>query len=555
MQDWKTREVERFASGYYQLVPWTKEDWWTPIEGHYAHVSHEDPSKLAYTPDERHGREDRQLRTKPGRYLAKFFPALAPTAVQQAVDMWNGAHDAGSVLFASSPDDIERVYREGPSSCMDGGHRFRSPVHPARVYGAGDLAVAYLERGGRITARAVCWPERKSYSTVYGDSARLESALGALGYRDDGAFDGARLLRIEAYGRFVCPYIDAEYDVVDSGDFLRLAGEGNGSRPTETDGLLTIGEPCEYCGRGTGGDGIDVSGSYWCEDCANAHASRCARCEDWCEDENTFCVDSETWCEDCASNYSFTCERCGESTGGDAVDVAGETWCEYCADTYAWTCEHCGERFPDGRGNTRAVDVDGETWCEDCATNDAIMCARCGELTAYATARQLSDGEHVCPDCAGECITCARCGELAREPDTRTPEGEGPFCATCEDWHQKRAEALSGRQLLLSIAPGATLLPACASAGASSLLLPAHAGRRIADIRPGHPIALPAGRFLPRSSWGCSCDSCMYFVNRGIAPMSARRAHAIRRLLASASLPVRPGFYFVTEEGICSCFA
>jgi hypothetical protein len=108
---------------------------------------------------------------------------------------------------------------------------YDSSCHPVRVYGAGDLAIAYLEpEKGHVTARALCWPARKIFGRVYGDDGKLIPMLESAGFsaidrHSKTSFNGAKLLRIEDDYGFVCPYLDdPNYGVEDDGDFLRIGG-------------------------------------------------------------------------------------------------------------------------------------------------------------------------------------------------------------------------------------------------------------------------------------------------------------------------------------------
>lgn len=89
--------------------------------------------------------------------------------------------------YAKTQEEIIRVYRFGPHSCMKG----RVSV---AAYAKGDLAVAYLThiKSGRIVARAVVWPKKGLYWRMYGDSKRLQHSLAYRGYRH-GRLKGARI--------------------------------------------------------------------------------------------------------------------------------------------------------------------------------------------------------------------------------------------------------------------------------------------------------------------------------------------------------------------------
>src|SRR5690606_37817316 len=125
----------------------------------------------------------------------------------------------------------------GPRSCMshDRG-AYNSSVHPTYVYGASDLAIAYLvNKRGRVSARALVWPERKIYGQIYGDTWRIEPALRDAGHTIADhtwawSFERARLLRIDDRpGVFVAPYVDdpAPNRARDEGDDLVLDWDGD----------------------------------------------------------------------------------------------------------------------------------------------------------------------------------------------------------------------------------------------------------------------------------------------------------------------------------------
>jgi hypothetical protein len=196
------------------------------------------------------GLQDIQTRMKPGKYLAKFYPDI-PEPERNRLAMVIAKYDEFELNFAHSEDEIEHVYTTGPRSCMShSAGELAAPVHPSRVYASPDLAVAYIVREDRITARAVCWPDKLRYSNIYGDRDRLSDELEELGYTQD-SFDGARLLRIpvEAHrGVFVCPYIDCHANVRDDGEYLVIDDDDGDLCAQHTNGLTgEIGEECAHC--------------------------------------------------------------------------------------------------------------------------------------------------------------------------------------------------------------------------------------------------------------------------------------------------------------------
>ena len=80
--EWIDRERARFETGHYKRPGWIDEGAALPSFHvavgdpralHFAHVSREDSSLIAYTESEEKGRADKKRQIKPGRYLEKFF--------------------------------------------------------------------------------------------------------------------------------------------------------------------------------------------------------------------------------------------------------------------------------------------------------------------------------------------------------------------------------------------------------------------------------------------------------------------------------------------------
>ena len=150
-QDWRARERTRFDSGLYAPVPWNQTHWGRILyDRHYPHLSVSLKGKVAYTPDDLYGYEDRQIRCTAGRYLGEFAPHLTePQRAAFALSV-RGFY-AGAYQVALTPDDVARVYIQCDSdnfpslnSCMGPGNFSDVGTHPARAYGDSSLAVAYL---------------------------------------------------------------------------------------------------------------------------------------------------------------------------------------------------------------------------------------------------------------------------------------------------------------------------------------------------------------------------------------------------------------------------
>jgi hypothetical protein len=121
--EWHRRETDRFASGEYKPVVWCTEGFWdlhhSVHRHHFAHQSTDDATKLAYTPDDRHGQEDRQIRTRPGKYLKRFFgDVLTDEQIRDYATDWAAKTESLDYKLATTPDDCATVYASSLGSCM-----------------------------------------------------------------------------------------------------------------------------------------------------------------------------------------------------------------------------------------------------------------------------------------------------------------------------------------------------------------------------------------------------------------------------------------------------
>ena len=309
---WRRRELRNMAGT--PLVPWANEKWWLESKHfavHYPHVSRKFGDMLAYTPEEEDGVNDRQVRTRPGKYLTYFFQDVLPAgAIERWAGVWAARHGKpGKLRITMDPDEIAEVYtrKDGPESCMsyaaDGfecGPHSRDPnesLHPTYVYGAGDLGVAWVENSvGSVAARTIVWPEKKIWVRCFGDFARLTALLKDEGYTN-GSIEGAKLLRIEVGSGFVCPFLDYHDGVID--DLSHLIVGGNDYEFDYDSGLATEpGPPCENCCERiefeTGQRGL-------CETCYDELWSCCEGCG-----EETL-IDNLCWVEQLEARYCDAC--------------------------------------------------------------------------------------------------------------------------------------------------------------------------------------------------------------------------------------------------------
>ena len=364
---WRARESAKIR-GYSAChpVPWHGHSWYQdsqvgPLDRapslasmHYAYLSALRPGLVAYTPSEEFGVADRQLAIRPGKYLEQFAPHLTSIERDGYVARCKAIDAANVVQFAITPEEIVRVYRNGPSSCMSHGlTEYESgDVHPVEVYGDSDLQVAYLDDGSRIRARVVIWPKAKIYSRVYGDLT-LQHLLEAQGY-SHGSLDGACVrairLRRECY---VMPYIDgietATLRKTAQGPMFRLNADTDGTFKTQ-----------ETCGTTRPND----------DDADEDESSVCAHCD-------TQIPYNDTYCEEC-DNSRYTCMRCDDEFFTDdpfSVEDYG-VMCGPCYRRHSRECEECGERFVEDRYSSRErltrTNESVTAFCLDCGSDVII---------------------------------------------------------------------------------------------------------------------------------------------------------------------------------------
>lgn len=392
---WRMREQARALTGTHTAPVWSDTRWWRgrsqTLRDHFVRVSKGNPGMLAYTQDDGKGMRDIQTPIKVGRYLTRFFSDVLSEKEIAFLVKWQTSGifeteytDASKypLCFAETPRDIVKVYATGPDSCMEGSDC-------VRVYGAGDLAIAYLRNpegsDREVLARCLVWPDKKHAGRIYptpgcwsqdgftsrGESQAaydaLQNRLKSEGYtfeseRTNG-FKGARLARNdEGCGSYTMPYLDSSYCVDDDGDWFRM--NRNGAIPCgSTDGTIEV------------------------ED----DRTMCERCEDTCDDDTTSYVyttvrrghpaHGETWCDHCASNYSFYCEGFNETLSDDvgSVEVDGCTYAVPYAEANFYRSDRSDDWF-DPYHDPSVTMENGDTWSQSEFDADGMTCAATGAL-------------------------------------------------------------------------------------------------------------------------------------------------------------------------------
>ena len=380
---WHEREQARFESGEYvplcDILRLNTATYETRVGVKlFAHISKKNHLLIAYTKDAQKGAADKQSLIS----IRAFVEMIADdSALRDLLTSCQTDHaekfKKHEFKLASTPEDIERVYINYDSSihplaisCMRHKHGYgiRWPkvdgkgFHPVRIYGAGDLAVAYIaDSDGQTIARALVWPDKKLYSRMYAKGDALHNALKASGYTQSAyynishdSFDGAKMLAVYSDdGNLIAPYLDEVGSASLEGDALVMR-DGGEFKCSQTDGYAE-----------------NESDRAFCQCCEETYSE---------DDLATVYTDSrqhngESWCEDCRSNNAFYCEGEREyfSDSVDRTIINEEYYSQRYGDNYARYCDHYEEYTFDSLTEVIISESgDTESWSDSALHNDAL---------------------------------------------------------------------------------------------------------------------------------------------------------------------------------------
>jgi hypothetical protein len=402
-------------TGEWQRVPWDLQAWFARNEAagdRLPHISVVNPQEVAYYQSVDKLIRGIETRTKPGRFLAKFFPSLTPDEVRQYANDYLVATAPKQLHFARTEDEIITAIDEGPSeSCQTRGYYDKSPdespwyaghIHPAACYASGDFEVAYITDNNkpasivdlhadaqRITARAICNAKDKTVARIYGDAAKMLPLLTSAGYTQvERALVGCRLLKIENEegSGWIMPYVDA--------------GIGSGGGSLDVDDYYDSGKSYWLLVRPDAGDyctyeGYDKRGVLDAEE----ERHRCPRCNALHDDEDDIHY----------SDYEET-HHCSECDGDFVSAVTSRT--RYGGDNYDMVLID------------NAIQIDGEWYANDdnlLTRCGFVQCIHCDEWTSLDNTTTTDSGL-VCSNCDDELV------ELAEESPDGNEYGYLPDC-------------------------------------------------------------------------------------------------------------------------------
>lgn len=374
---------------------------WQQLLLEWPYVAKTDMTRLAYTRDERAGKDDRQTLTSLGKYLKRHWPDMADHIIRDYVAKYATESE---FRIERTPEAIVNAVQNGPSSCMqfdEDEEDQREQLdklghHPYEVYAPQyGWHVATRRLGHQIVGRALLMQrdnddtKRKYYVRTYrrkdGDNYsqpddELMQWLNSQGYSHENSWSGERLMYIPNGNRrsdsdFIAPYIDGGVQTVDVGGGRECLHICNGGEweCTNQDGTATATNSCT------------------CADCGSRVSE---------DDQHSIGYHGDHTVGDCCiDDYTYVTGRRGNEyhvPSGDAVNVDDEWYDrDYLGDNGIVEL-HDGDycKMDD------AVHVNDEWYhCDD----ETIVCDHAGDYQLREDCVELHDSEWALEDEAWEC--------------------------------------------------------------------------------------------------------------------------------------------------------
>lgn len=223
----KRNRAEKFLANYHLMdkPAFVDDDWFKSIKNlkwDYPFFSKKFKGKISYFKSKEAFEKHEATAISLPAYISRIKPfvaakyqdheaiiELAIKKLQEQLKYQILTKSGDCIFFAKTPEEIDYVYSNGPSSCMSGNKGKKSlqkgkGINEVSFYAGGDLAIAYIRNEkGRISGRVVCWPEKKIYSQKwYGVKGyNLINFLQAFGYKKGEAkdFSGAKFLAMPIF--------------------------------------------------------------------------------------------------------------------------------------------------------------------------------------------------------------------------------------------------------------------------------------------------------------------------------------------------------------------
>lgn len=353
--EWRKRDKRRIREGQWKIHEWRSkrladydvkvkfdDEALAVFEKTVFHLYKKDPTYIEFTENNKKGNAENRTVTRPGRFLKRYFGHIldGPDITMLVAEFNKDQEECMKVHFAKTADEIEFVYENGPRSCMgNGGTEFHTKIHPVRAYAYNDLAIAYLKRDDRITARCVSWPDKKLYGRIYGDCSRLQHALEGIKYEHSNGFPGAKLAKIpweQDKNVCLCPYLDGANGILIKDDHLVITDSGGDYCAENINGLLEkSGFRCCCCEEYSDEDDMcGYNGDSYCRECYDENIYHCDSCEDAVHVNSSYTLQDANYCQSCYSDHSFCCGECDQDYHTDDMNgenINGDVICDNCA--------------------------------------------------------------------------------------------------------------------------------------------------------------------------------------------------------------------------------
>ena len=400
---WFRRESSKYPlhPAVFNAMEFARPNDWQCLLLEWPHRGETDANRIAYTPSEKYGEQDRQLITSIGKYLTRHFPALHDHEIRDLV----ARHTMqGSIEITNDQNAMIDAVTNGPRSCMS--HSFDiigtdgETYHPYQVYHPSyGWGMAIRKEGGQILGRCLVFEkdETKCFVRSYkrnrdecshsGVDEAIEAYLKSLGYTKNSSWpDDARVVKIETRdGKYLMPYIDGgTQNVRDHGGHFTITRYGE-LEAASTGGLISRHDAtCSCCGDDCNEeDGIYV-GRYRDEFigpcCSDSYTSVIGRRgeEYYVHEDNAVYVDGTYYDEDFLSDNSIVEDVHGDYHHTDNVTYVESADAYYPSDDddicYAedsgryelredcWECEESGNWYTDA---VDFVEIEGNKYHPD----------------------------------------------------------------------------------------------------------------------------------------------------------------------------------------------
>lgn len=306
-RDWHAREQISSGGNLHpairKAIGFCPPDNWHLLVLEWAHNADSDPSRVAYTQNDRKGESDIQTVTSVGKYLHRHFSLMPDHTVRDIAAMYAGH---SYEILRTMPAMLDALSR-APKSCMNNGTWEDEDwdEHPYNVYDPQyGWALAISKCGDKITGRCLVneSDDRKIFVRSYSNgetfsysNAGMEMWLREHGYTKANSWEGCKFKRIQRDGYSGAEFILAPY----------LDGDSKEITVHDTHCMIVECDAGEFTCDNTDGR------------CTENHTAYCDSCEEGVDEDDLFYVES---------NDVRVCSGCLEHSYVYAIGIAGREY-------------------------------------------------------------------------------------------------------------------------------------------------------------------------------------------------------------------------------------